>query len=79
MRVRKRSKVTLLSRQDLSHHVPMHVGQAEIAALVVGRSSFVWSMPRQCRIVACRSCTWTGSCVDVVAVVVGGAAASCPA
>ena len=28
-------------------------------------------MPRQCRIVACRSWTWTGSRVDVVAEVVG--------
>ena len=33
--------------------------------------SRVWSMPRQCSIVACRSWTWTGSRVDVVAEVVG--------
>ena len=30
-----------------------------------------WSMPRQCRIVAFRSLTWTGFCDDVVAEVVG--------
>ena len=33
--------------------------------------SRVWSMPRQCRIVAFRSWTWTGSADDVVAEVVG--------
>ena len=35
-------------------------------------------MPRQCRIVACRSWTWTGSLDDVVAEVVGLAVASMP-
>ena len=31
--MQSRGKVRLPSRQQLRHHIPMHVGQAEIAAL----------------------------------------------
>ena len=52
----------------------MHVGQAEVAALEAVGQAFVVDA-QQCRIVACRSWTWTGSLDDVVAEVVGLAVA----
>ena len=40
--------------------LPADVGQAEVAALeAVGQPR--WSRPNRCRIVACKSLTWTGS------------------
>ena len=48
------------SGQNALNNFAMHVGQAVVPALVEIVSR-VWSMPRQCSIVACRSWTWTGS------------------
>ena len=39
---------------DLVNHLAMHVGQAHVAA-AEAKVSFLWSMPRRCSIVACRS------------------------
>ena len=59
-----------LGQQPL-HHVPVHVGQAEVAALeAVGQPRVVDAQQVQ-DAWRCRSWTWTGSCDDVVAEVVG--------
>ena len=65
--------------QQLLDHVPVHVGQAVVAALEAVTSASCGRSPSRCRIVACRSWTWTLSSATREAELVGLAVAEAAA